>query len=293
MKRRFKEIIESIVKAVESSHPVIILLAIAVITLILFTGHRYYQFTKKDPHYCELCHVMKEPYKAWQDSAHRNTVCQVCHSMTLIGQNKLLLSYIFTGEKDKVRDKHGREAPWDSCNACHLETAKQGAVTMRKSYGHARHVFMEKIACKNCHTADMHNFKPDERNCLGCHEDKGVHGMGMESFACLSCHVYGEVTAMPKRERCLSCHKDIPLIGPMNAFECQKCHKPHGRLKPTANDCMTNCHTNQNAIGRHDKHMNISCLECHKAHTWKVGKELAKRICVKCHEYKDPLSFIF
>lgn len=293
MKERIKNIIESIVRAVESSHPVIVLLAISVLGLIIFTGHRYYKFTKEDPHFCELCHVMKEPYKAWQESAHRNTVCQECHSMSLLSQNKLLLSYVFAGNRSNIQQKHGRVTPWDSCNSCHLETAKQGAITPRKSYGHARHVFVEKIACKNCHTADMHNFKPDERNCLKCHKDKGVHGMGMESFACLSCHVYGEVTAMPKKSRCLKCHTEIPTKGPMSTLECQNCHKPHGRIKPTANECLKNCHTNQEAIGRHDRHMKVSCLECHRAHTWRVGKKLASELCVRCHEYRDPFSFIF
>jgi len=291
MKGRFKGIIEHIIKKIETSHSVVILLAIIVIGIIFFTGHRYYQFTKNDPNYCDLCHVMKESYKGWQESAHRNTVCQVCHSMSLISQNRLLFSYIFA--KKDLKDRHGREAAWESCSACHLETVKQGAVSPRKSYGHARHVFMEKIACKDCHTADMHNFKPDERNCIKCHNDKLIHGIGMEGFACLNCHIYGEVTAMPKKERCLVCHKEIPEKGPMSNLECQKCHKPHGRIKPTADDCMINCHINQGTIGRHDRHMNISCLECHRAHTWRVGRKLAKKLCTRCHEHSDPSSFIF
>jgi hypothetical protein len=117
--------------------------------------------------------------------------------------------------------------------------------------------------------------------------------MGMESFACLTCHVYSERSTMPKKQRCIQCHKNIPEKAPMSTVDCQNCHKPHGKLQPTAIDCLSNCHTNQQAIGRHDKHMDIACLSCHKAHEWKVGEKLAASLCIKCHEYEDPLSFIF
>ena len=293
MKKIFRYIIDIIIRFIETSKPVVIVLILAVMTMAVITGHKYYQFTKSDPRFCELCHLMKEPIKSWQQSAHKDTVCQTCHSMSLLAQNRLLLGYIVSGDKARTPQKHGRLTPWNSCNRCHLDEATQGSITLRKSYGHAKHVFMEKIECKKCHTADMHDFHPDEKNCLLCHKDKGVHGIGMESFACLNCHVYGETTAMPKKERCLKCHKDIPVRGPMSTVDCRNCHKPHKKIKPTAKDCLSNCHTNQHEIGRHDKHIDISCLECHKAHTWKVGQELAKSLCSKCHKHKDPLSFIF
>jgi hypothetical protein len=243
--------------------------------------------------YCELCHLMKEPIKSWQKSAHKDTVCQTCHAMNLLAQNSLLLRYVVSGGKSRNAEKHGRLTPWDSCETCHLAEAKQGSVTLRKSYGHARHVFMEQIECKKCHTADAHNFYPDEKNCLRCHKNKGVHGVGMEGFACLSCHAYGDTSAMPTKEKCLSCHKEIPSKVPMTKVECRNCHKPHTSILPTSMDCLGNCHTNQEEIGRHDKHAHISCLECHKAHEWKVDKEEAISLCSKCHEYRDPFAFIF
>ncbi len=292
MKKLFRDIIELIIRFIETSKPIVIAMIIAITVLGIITSYKYYQFSRDDPQFCELCHLMKEPYKSWLKSSHRSSVCQVCHSMNIVEQNKLMIGYVVSGGKG-LSQKHGRLTPWDSCRECHLDEAKQGAITMRKSYGHARHVFMENIDCKKCHTADAHNFAPDEKNCMECHEDKGVHGMGMESFACLSCHVYGETPAMAKKQRCVSCHKGIPEEGPMITVDCQNCHKPHGRIKPTADDCLRNCHTNQKAIGRHNIHFEISCLECHKAHTWKVGKKQALSLCTKCHEYNDPSSFIY
>lgn len=293
MKKKLKALIEFIVRHIETDKPLIVVLMLTVVILAILTGNKYYQFSRNDPQFCELCHLMKEAYKAVDNSSHRNTKCQACHSMTLIGQNRLLLSYIFAGGKSEFTQEHSKITPWQTCNSCHLESVKQGAVTMRKSYGHARHVFMEKIECSKCHKSDMHNFPPDEKNCLSCHEDKGVHGMGMESFACLNCHAYGEVTAMPTKEKCMNCHKEIPQKGPMSSVNCQSCHKPHGRIRPTAGDCMTNCHTNQKSIGRHDRHTGISCLECHEAHSWTVGKDKSLTLCSKCHAYKNPATFIF
>ncbi len=293
MKKKFTQLIEFIVRHLETDKPLIMGLMLVVVVLAILTGTKYYRFTKNDPQFCELCHIMKEAHRSWENSSHSNINCQVCHSMNLLSQNRLLLAYIFAGKKSRISQKHGRERPWESCTICHLESVKQGAVTMRKSYGHARHVFMEKIECHKCHIAKMHNFPPEEKNCLTCHKDKGVHGMGMESFACLKCHAYGEVTAMPTKKKCLSCHKEISQKGPMSSISCQNCHKPHSKIKPAANDCLVNCHTNQQSIGSHDKHTSISCLDCHKAHTWKVGKELALKLCTKCHPYKDPATFIF
>lgn len=293
MKKKFKDLIDFIVRHIETDRPLIVILIFAVVSFTIYTGHKYYKYTNSDPQYCELCHLMKETYNSWRVSSHKNITCQECHAMSMLGQNKLLFSYVFTSGKSKTKQDHGSIAPWKSCKDCHLGEAEQGAIIMRKSYGHARHVFMEKINCNKCHTADTHNFIPHENLCLKCHEDKGVHGMGMESFACLSCHVYSQTAAMPKKQQCVKCHKNIPQRAPMGTVDCQNCHKPHSKLQPTAIDCLSNCHTNQQAIGRHDKHMDIPCLECHKAHTWRVGQKLAATLCVKCHEYKDPMSFIF
>ena len=30
-----------------------------------------------------------------------------------------------------------------------------------------------------------------------------------------------------------------------------------------------------------------------KGYTWKVGKKESLSLCSKCHEYKDPFSFVF
>ena len=85
---------------------------------------------------------------------------------------------------------------------------------------------------------------------------------------------------------------DIPDRGTMSNLECHSCHQPHGDIRPTEAACVA-CHANQDSIGRHDRHVGISCLKCHHAHTWRVGPELARELCVECHDYRDPMGFIF
>lgn len=259
-------------------------------------GFRYYRYTKEDPQFCSSCHLMQEAYKTWQMSPHRDFTCQECHVMSILEQNRMLVAYVVQGNK-AAQQKHGRISPWNSCRECHLSDVAQGSVTLKKSYGHARHVFMENISCSKCHTGTLHTFAPNEQACSGCHKDKVIHGLGMEGLSCLKCHSYGEAAPkMISNERCLTCHKDYPEKGPMATLKCFDCHHPHGQIKPTSDDCLKNCHGNEAKVGQHNLHMTrakLECLDCHKAHTWFIGREQAKDLCNRCHKMKDPATFIY
>ncbi len=275
---------------------IMLLLLIAATGGIL--GVRYYNYTKENPQFCATCHMMQESYRSWEQSAHRDIICQRCHSMSILEQNRLLVTYVMTGYTSPQEEKHGRVAPWNSCRDCHLQEAQQGSVTMRKSYGHARHVFMENIDCMECHDSNLHNFGPDEGACVKCHGDRLVHGLGMEGLSCLNCHSYGEESQdTVSDKKCLVCHKDVPRSGyPMSNIHCFECHKPHGQLKLKSPDCLGKCHGNEASVGQHSIHMEkakLECLDCHKAHTWEVGKEQAPGLCDRCHRMKDPNTFIY
>jgi hypothetical protein len=125
---------------IEGSKPLVIILILIVVTMGMINGYKYFQFAKSDPRFCELCHIMKEPYKSWQVSSHNKIACQECHATTLIEQNSLLLSYVVSGTKKETSQKHGRIAPWNSCRSCHPGEAEYGTISMRQSYGHARPV---------------------------------------------------------------------------------------------------------------------------------------------------------
>ncbi len=274
----------------------IFLSILVVITILgIITGYRYYRFTQEDPQFCNSCHLMKEAFLTWQKGAHRDIVCQRCHQLTLLEQNQLLISYVVKGSNTRFSGTHGRKKPWQACRKCHIEEVSQGAITLRESYGHARHVFMQNIDCKVCHGGSLHDFKPKEKACYSCHPDKRLHGMGMAGFSCLNCHSFGEKTQkMTARDKCLRCHS-ISVNTPMGTLECYSCHKPHGRMKPTEKDCLGECHGNETAVGQHAKHMKkgLTCFDCHKAHTWTVGKKEARNLCNRCHPARDPKTFIY
>lgn len=275
----------------------LIMFLIAVTGTIL--GFRYYNYTKNEPEFCMACHMMQDSVYTWQKSKHWEIKCQRCHQMSIIEQNRLLVAYVSRGSTGPQKAGHGRTAPWKACRSCHVEDVKQGSVSVRHSYGHAKHVFMENIGCENCHSGQSHTFKPDEKNCMKCHKDKLVHGMGMEGLSCLKCHAYGEPESQRagvQSRRCMECHKDVHMIGPMSRLNCYDCHKPHQQISLKSKDCMTQCHGNEVQVGQHRLHLEkagLECLDCHKPHAWTVGKKEARGLCDRCHVLRDPKSFIY
>lgn len=284
-------------KFVEEHHTSIILLLLLISVIGGIVGFRYYRHTKEDPEFCMSCHMMQDAFKTWQKSKHRDFTCQKCHIMSLLEQNKMLISYVVKGPAGSTSQTHGRISPWDACRSCHLSEVAQGSVTLSNSYGHAKHVFMQKINCSKCHTGTLHMFIPNEQACSECHKDKVIHGMGMEGMSCLKCHNYSEKEPkMITTEKCRSCHKNIPAKGIMAALKCFDCHHPHGKIKPSSQDCLKTCHGSESKVGQHNLHMtkaNLHCLDCHKAHIWSVGRKEAANLCNRCHKLKDPATFIY
>lgn len=291
-----KSLSSSIISFIEENQKAIVLLSLLLTVIGGVAGFKYYKHTQEDPEFCVSCHLMQEAFKTWQMSKHRDFQCQICHSMNLLEQNRLLVSFVVKGTKS-IKQKHGRVKPWDKCRGCHFSIAAQGSLTQSKSYGHAKHVFMQNINCSKCHTEEFHSFKPNERACAECHKDRMIHGLGMEGLTCLNCHSYMEKEPkMISNDRCLRCHRSMPLKGIMAALNCFDCHKPHGQIKLASNDCFKNCHGDEARVGQHNLHMTkakMDCLDCHKAHKWSVGKTEAVKLCTSCHKLKDPAKFIY
>lgn len=275
----------------------IIILLLLVSLIGAAAGHKYYRYTQDDPQFCSTCHMMTETYKSWRTGKHWDVKCQTCHQMTIVEQNRLLVAYVARGATSPQRQVHGRQKPWSVCKQCHVDDVSQGAISLRLSYGHARHVFMENLGCENCHWSNSHDFHPDGRACSKCHTEKLVHGLGMQGLSCLKCHSYGEESpAMISMDRCVECHMKIPKDGPMARFKCFDCHKPHGKIKLEDKDCLGECHGNEARVGQHGLHMKeteLGCLDCHKAHGWIIGKKQSPGLCDRCHVLKDPNTFIY
>lgn len=286
----------SFAEFIEENQKAIVTLLLLVTIIGGIVAFRYYKHTREDPEFCVSCHLMKEAFKSWEMSKHRDFQCQICHTMNILEQNKMLVAFVVKG-KESTKQQHGRISPWSACRGCHMTDVEQGSVTLSKSYGHAKHVFMHKIDCIKCHTGSSHNFRPDEQACSGCHANKLIHGMGMEGLSCLNCHSYSEkAPMMVTKERCLRCHKNMPDKGIMSTLNCFDCHHPHGKIKPSNQDCLKNCHGNEAKVGQHNLHMTkagLNCQDCHKAHIWSIGKKEAANLCNRCHKLKDPATFIY
>ena len=283
-------------KVIEHLKGFVLALIVIVAILGVVVGYKYYRHTQEDPEFCMSCHIMKEAFTEWYKGKHRSIICQKCHQLSILEQNQLLVAYIMRGNNKQFSQTHGREKPWDACKECHMNEATQGSLTLNNSYGHAKHVFIQRINCKTCHKGALHNFQPNENACQKCHEDKGVHGLGMEAFSCLRCHSYLEKTpSMVPKDKCVKCHTNIPRTSPMSGLLCHQCHKPHGEIIPKPSTCVSECHQNETAVGQHALHMKkgLNCLDCHKPHTWIVGQDRAKTLCSRCHNYKEPKRFIY
>jgi predicted CXXCH cytochrome family protein len=316
-------------------------LIIAALILVMVVGgatiaYQVHDFTENDPTFCVSCHLMQTAYDTWENSVHNTVNCHECHYATPREQNRMLIMTILQNP-EAVEPRHGKiVVPWKMCFKCHWERDEhfQTAANIAKSATHAKHVFVEQIECSKCHAyietatkEGLHEFVPDERFCLRCHEAKEVHGIGMEGLACLACHTDQTPDIKPTREKCLICHGDVKTRvkisvtldtmdtrfftpdpemvekastikftenGPM-MFECHTCHQPHGiKINPDQSQCFS-CHRQIKKIGKHDIHVNtvgMECLTCHPPHEWKVSKEEAQEICSGCHEYRDPDGFL-
>jgi nitrate/TMAO reductase-like tetraheme cytochrome c subunit len=249
-----------------------LLLFISVTGIILAV--RYYDYIQKNPEFCNSCHLMEEAYTAWKQSGHRFVVCQACHQLGLIEQNRLLVKFVFSTDR-KTPEPHGNITPWKACTNCHWDEAAQGTISVTKSTGHARHINVERLACMDCHSRTIHAFRPDKASCLRCHKDWKIHGVGMEEVSCMTCHPFSprkQGAFIPDRERCLSCHRAssktaFPAKVPMARLNCYECHRPHTRIKPADDDCLR-CHTREVLLNKPVHHTSKRCIDCHKPHRW-------------------------
>ncbi len=307
---------------------------IAVLLLGIFSGigyasFRFYDFTQNNPNFCVSCHLMKPAFETWEASVHQQINCHECHHLAVDEMNQLLISFVFH-RPTEVPDRHGKIiVPWKYCIECHWQINEQypNATHINKSRLHAKHYFMEQIECSKCHGYITHEFVPEARFCIKCHQGKVVHGMGMEEIACLNCHTDRTPDLRPGRNKCLYCHGDdkvrqmmieggtldvthykppeetvkqaikidIPADAPMQ-FQCYLCHKPHEAVRPDWGNCL-NCHRNIFEVGKHNLHvqmMGLQCSQCHEPHSWRVTEARAKKVCVECHPQGDktPKQFL-
>jgi hypothetical protein len=289
-----------------------------------FAGYRIYDYVENNPTFCKSCHIMEIAYAAWEKSVHKGVNCHDCHHLPPLEGAKLFYSFLVNKPKE-VPERHGEIiVPGKFCIGCHFEASKKypKAVSIKASQFHAKHGFEKKIECSKCHGYKTHEFLPEERFCVMCHEGKEVHGTGMVELACLNCHSDRATDLRPEREKCLFCHGSDEVRAQMirekrldvkhftpppekieaaikinvppdsrHQFDCYACHQPHEKARPDWNECV-NCHTDFIDTGKHKLHvkdMSIDCQSCHKLHSWAVTQEESKKECIKCHKDSGQL----
>ena len=299
-----------------------VLIIIFILTLLAGGGiasYRIYDYIENDPTFCKSCHIMEIAFASWEKSVHKGVNCHDCHHLPPQEGAYLFYSFIIH-RPESVPARHGKIiVAGKFCIRCHFEVSKKypQAVSIKVSQFHAKHGFEKKIECSKCHGYKIHEFLPEERFCVMCHEGKEVHGTGMVELACLNCHSDRSKDLRPEREKCLFCHGsdevraqmvrekrlDVKHFTPSpenikaaikinipadskHQFDCYACHQPHEKARPDWSECI-NCHGDIVNTGKHELHvkiMNINCGECHKLHSWAVTQEEAKKGCIKCHE---------
>jgi hypothetical protein len=100
-------------------------------------------------------------------------------------------------------------------------------------------------------------------------ELKGKHS----EILCYKCHEAGKRSPLD----CAECHK-INKEDPMILMGCDTCHIEEGRKLPQ-NDCSS-CHSDLKGTHKLGGHPDLSCIDCHKQHKWKVD---TKKDCFSCH----------
>ncbi|HAP66504.1 MAG TPA: hypothetical protein DCQ99_01535 [Nitrospinae bacterium] len=297
---------------------------VLILALLLLIGggivsYRVYDYLENDPIFCKSCHIMETAFASWEKSVHVGVNCHDCHHISPQEGAHLFYSFIVQ-RPESVPPRHGKIiVAGKFCIQCHLERDEKypQAVSIRASQFHEKHGFEKKIECSKCHGYKTHEFLPEERFCVMCHEGKEVHGAGMVELACLNCHSDRTKDLRPEREKCLFCHGsdeirvqlireerlDVKHFTPSpekikaaikinipadskHQFDCYACHIPHEKARPDWSECI-NCHGDIVNTGKHELHMkvmNINCGECHKLHSWVVTEEQAKKGCIKCHE---------
>lgn len=147
------------------------------------------------PQFCSYCHEMKQHYKSWQASTHRNVNCISCHvepglynlikdKMTN-GVKSLVLKMTGNYEKPINADSSvAKEIENEVCDQCH--TAQKLTPSRGIIMDHEAHL-KTKLTCAECHNRIAHEIKGYESHlkeefCLECHNGRVL------SYECSLCH---------------------------------------------------------------------------------------------------------
>ena len=238
----------------------------AVTTTACKDCHRHAKAHEDEPDFlakpCLECHlgggIVKLKYDPHEGSpfhksaGHAKVGCDECHAER--GYTGLTRECARCHAKDDVHEG----ALGSTCEKCHgvplMWAAKKFVHDIHADYKlEGKHVG---VACKDCH-ADTKHFKPNPKECVGCHREEDVH-VGRLGDKCETCHdVFGKTTYDHAKTA------SFPISAPERHSElaCAACHMDR-RYKPTPSRC-TDCH-----FDAHEGRYGATCESCHQPKGW-------------------------
>ena len=287
---------------------VLVLAALGVGSVFMY---QTYDYVQHDNEFCLECHLMRDPFERFAQSAHQGLGCKACHRPNIVQRSEMGLAQIVE-QPDSIR-VHAH-VPNEICAECHIQGNPEEWRIIANTAGHRIHLnsddpALEGLSCVECHSSGVHQFTPTDQTCgqAGCHEETEVRlgEMADLTIHCATCHEFAAPVAdtatatqvatslRPEAEECLSCHQmrallpNLPADEPHGA-ECGACHNPHVQTTPrqAVESCATaGCHAMPDTLTPFHRDLDPGalrdCLACHPAHEFRVhggGQE-----CLACH----------
>jgi hypothetical protein len=273
--------------------------------------YRTYDYVQHDNEFCMSCHLMRDPFDRFAQSAHRGLGCKACHQPTMVVRTQMALTQIIENP-DEI--KTHAEVPNEVCAECHIRGDPDTWRHIAASAGHRVHMesadpSLRGLQCVQCHSSSLHEFAATDKTCAqsGCHETTEVRlgRMGQLTIHCASCHEFNAPVAAdipadtlaialrPQRDQCLSCHAMRTLARnfpePTNdphAGSCGACHDPHEQTTPAqaVESCAVGgCHARVDTVTAFHRGLGpgvlTQCTSCHTAHVFAAPTE-----CLACHQ---------
>jgi nitrate/TMAO reductase-like tetraheme cytochrome c subunit len=279
--------------------------------------YRTYDYVQHDNQFCLECHLMRDPFERFAQSAHRGLGCKACHRPNIVQRSEMGLAQIVE-QPDSIRIH--AQVPNSICAECHIEGDPEQWRRVAATAGHRIHLesddpALEGLNCVECHSSGVHQFTPTDATCGqgGCHEGTTIRlgDMADLTIHCATCHDFATPvpedvapvdvasSLRPEAEECLSCHEmramvpQIPADEPHGA-ECGACHNPHTQATPrqAVESCASaGCHAMPDTLTPFhdglDPGVMENCLTCHEAHGFRIQGD--GRDCMSCHSeiYED------
>ena len=187
---------------------------------------------------------------------HLDVKCSACHKNTDHKNTPTTCIACHRGD-DEHRGNFGSD-----CKTCH--TPRDWGINLFNHDRLTRYPLRGKhktIACKTCHTGNLHKQKLKSQ-CIACHLIDDVH-KGQEGRECQQCHNESRWTSARFDHGLVA----FPLLGKHIKVKCKDCHP-----KSTFKDAPVACYACHKKDDEHKGRLGTQCEQCHNARNWRYWK---------------------